>query len=108
MLGLGLATAALAFAAIAASTGFAGNSSSAAEYQYGGKITVCHHTHSKKHPTVTIRISANAWKAHRRHGDTQGACGTATNSSPSAKQSKATREQHGKANGKANGKAHRK
>ena len=47
-------------------------SSSAAARQY--KITICHHTHSKKHPTVTIRISNKAWPAHQKHGDTQGAC----------------------------------
>jgi hypothetical protein len=47
-----------------------GQSPSAAQYQ----ITICHHTHSKKHPMVTISISNNAWKAHQRHGDTLGAC----------------------------------
>ena len=38
------------------------------------KIMVCHKTHSKKHPQVTITISQSAWKAHLRHGDTLGAC----------------------------------
>ena len=52
-------------------TGFAQSSAPAAS-QY--KITICHHTHSKKHPTVTIRISIRAWPAHQRHGDTMGAC----------------------------------
>jgi hypothetical protein len=47
-----------------------GQSPSAAQY----KITICHHTHSKKHPMVTISISNRAWKAHQRHGDTLGAC----------------------------------
>ena len=58
-------------AALGAST--SGQSASAAQY----KITICHHTHSKKHPTVTIRISNKAWPAHQRHGDTMGACATA-------------------------------
>src|SRR4051812_43366594 len=58
-------------AALGAST--AGQSASAAQY----KITICHHTHSKKHPTVTIRISNKAWPAHQRHGDTLGPCATA-------------------------------
>lgn len=49
-----------------------GQSSSAAEYQY--KITICHHTHSKKHPMHTISVSVNAWPAHQKHGDTLGAC----------------------------------
>jgi hypothetical protein len=52
-------------------TGLA-QSSSAAQYQY--KITICHHTHSKKHPTVTIRVSVRAWPAHQKHGDTLGPC----------------------------------
>jgi hypothetical protein len=53
--------------------GPSGQTPSAAQY----KITICHHTHSKKHPTVTIRISNKAWPAHQRHGDTMGACTTA-------------------------------
>lgn len=53
--------------------GFAQGLPSASQYQYG-KITICHHTHSAKHPTVTITISMSAWRAHQRHGDTQGAC----------------------------------
>jgi hypothetical protein len=51
--------------------GFA-KSSSAAQYQY--KIKICHHTGSKKHPTVTISVSSSAWKAHQKHHDTLGAC----------------------------------
>src|SRR3954452_23415214 len=50
--------------------GTAGQTASAAQY----KITICHHTHSKKHPMVTIRVSNKAWPAHQRHGDTMGAC----------------------------------
>jgi hypothetical protein len=50
--------------------GTSGQTASAAQY----KITICHHTHSKKHPMVTIRISNKAWPAHQRHGDTMGAC----------------------------------
>ena len=45
------------------------------------KITICHHARTKsgnvKH--VTIRISRNAWNAHRKHGDTLGSCSTAAN-----------------------------
>jgi hypothetical protein len=52
-------------------TGFAKNSS-AAQYQY--KLTICHHTGSKKHPMHTISVSNRAWPAHQRHGDTMGAC----------------------------------
>jgi hypothetical protein len=42
-----------------------------------GKIVVCHRTLSNKRPTVTIRVSARAWKAHQAHGDTRGACNQA-------------------------------
>ena len=51
------------------------NAPSAAQYQY--KVTVCHYTHSKKHPWVTIRIASSAWKAHKSHGDLLGPCSTA-------------------------------
>jgi len=41
---------------------------SAAQYQY--KVTICHHTGSKKHPWHAIRISNRAVAAHLvRHGD---------------------------------------
>jgi hypothetical protein len=41
----------------------------AAASQYPKKVTVCHRTHSKKHPWVKIRISTRALKAHLKHGD---------------------------------------
>jgi hypothetical protein len=50
----------------------------AASDQYPKKVTICHHTHSKKNPFVTIRVSRNALKAHFRHGDTIGPCSAAT------------------------------
>ena len=37
-----------------------GATPSAAEYQY--KLTVCHFTHSKKHPWVKLRVSAASWR----------------------------------------------
>ena len=40
----------------------------AAASQYPKKVTVCHRTHSKKHPWVKISISTHALKAHLRHG----------------------------------------
>jgi hypothetical protein len=44
------------------------------------KITICHHAASKagKVKHVTIKISNSAWPAHKRHGDSLGAC-TAAN-----------------------------
>jgi hypothetical protein len=70
---------ALAFAALT-SVGAAVSPSGtpAATDQYPKKVTICHHTHSKKNPFVTIRVSRNALKAHLRHGDTIGPCSAAT------------------------------
>ena len=65
--------------AVFSGAGFA--SSSAAQYQY--KVTICHHTSSATHPFVTIRIASAAWKAHRRHHDTLGACPATTPASAS-------------------------
>jgi hypothetical protein len=80
--------------AVFGGTGLA-KSSSAAQYQY--KITICHHTHSKKHPAVTIRVSVRAWPAHQRHGDTMGAC------SGSGAASHGQSGNHGHGNGHGNG-----
>ncbi len=74
--------AAAAAVAVVASTAFAllggvGLAQSAiglAQYQYGKKVTICHK--GKK----AISVSVRAWPAHKRHGDTEGACvGTAEN-----------------------------
>src|SRR5438046_10038761 len=40
----------------------------AAAGQYPKKVTVCHRTHSKKHPWVKIRISRHALPARLCHG----------------------------------------
>jgi len=56
--------------------------SAASQYEYSGssqyqyKVTLCHHTHSKKHPWHQISVGAPAVKAHLKHGDTLGACPT--------------------------------
>jgi hypothetical protein len=42
--------------------------------QYPKKVTICHRTHSKKNPFVTITVSRNALPAHLGHGDTTGPC----------------------------------
>jgi hypothetical protein len=62
-----VAGAALASAALAGLGAL--NLGPAAASQYPKKVTVCHRTHSKKHPWVKIRISTRALKAHLRHGD---------------------------------------
>jgi hypothetical protein len=43
------------------------------------KITICHHVfRAKSTKHVTIRISRGVWPAHQRHGDSIGACNTAS------------------------------
>ena len=61
-----------AFAAMGG-VGMAGGVASLSQYGYGQyghgkKVTICHK--GKR----TIRVSVNAWPAHKRHGDVEGAC----------------------------------
>jgi hypothetical protein len=63
---------------------------SAAQYQY--KVTICHRTHSKKHPFQQIRISNRAVKAHLKHGDTFPPCPTTLQAT---KKHGKSSEQHG-------------
>ena len=90
LLGVAVVTISIALAVALAGLSFAaGGSPTAAKNparaQYGQpKVTICHHTHSKKHPSHTIRVGAPAVKAHLKHGDTLGPCPTVaptTNSS---------------------------
>jgi hypothetical protein len=76
---LGLAVVALALVATfaLAGFGFAGTSPSAAQYQYGKTVAICHKTKSKKHPWVNLRINIRSWPGHLQHGDTFGACSQA-------------------------------
>jgi hypothetical protein len=85
----------LAFAAIGG-TGLAGGLAKPAksqygpgQYQYGAKVTICHHANSNK--TVTIRVSINGWlNGHQKHGDTLGPCAAgATNAAKAEKVAKA-------------------
>ena len=74
-----LAVAALAYAGGVAPTGRSGPAS--ADQSQPRRITICHHARWRNGATrhVTIRISERAWRAHRRHGDTLGACSSARN-----------------------------
>jgi hypothetical protein len=49
-------------------------SSSAAEYEYGGKVTICHRTGSPKNPLVTLSVNASALDTYLARGDTLGPC----------------------------------
>jgi hypothetical protein len=73
-IGLTFVVLTMVVASVLAGLGFASNSPSAAQYQYGKKIAICHYTGSKKHPWVTLRIDIHAWPAHLQHGDKLGVC----------------------------------
>jgi hypothetical protein len=78
------------------------------------KVTICHHTGSKKHPFHPITVDEHALAAHTGHGDTVGPCPTATASTaPGAKHkqkhpsrnkrgaSRSQRSEHGASKGKS-------
>ena len=60
---------------LAAFGGFGtGVQSASAEYQYEGKVTICHRTSSGKKPGQTITVPENTVDSHLAHGDTIGPC----------------------------------
>src|SRR5262249_27384474 len=63
------------------------------------KVTICHRTHSKKHPFVTITISISAVPAHMRHGDKMGACPTVTTTTSSTTTTTSGSHGHGHGHG---------
>jgi hypothetical protein len=70
------------FGGTALANGFAalaqyGHGPGSSQYQYNnGKVVICHATHSKKNPFVTIVVSAQGAANHLKHhsGDKRGAC----------------------------------
>jgi hypothetical protein len=68
----------------------------AAASQYPKKVTICHHTHSKKNPFVTITVSRNALPAHLGHGDTTGPCPASKGKKAKASHQKGAHAKKGK------------
>jgi hypothetical protein len=97
-LGTAISVALLVPLAVFGGTGFAqGTSAAAGQY----KITICHHTKSKKHPFHTIKISIKAWPAHERHGDTMGACPAAATKASKSHKAKKNSKSQSKSKGKS-------
>jgi hypothetical protein len=94
----------------AAASEYGGSGSS--QYQY--RVTICHHTGSKKHAAHTITVAAPAVKAHLRHGDHLGPCTATETPKPKKHHTETTtpaaptthHEDHG--NGGDHGKGHHK
>jgi hypothetical protein len=73
-----LATSLLAAFAALGSVGAAQSTISAAQYQYGKKVTICH-------KGKTISVGKAAEPAHVRHGDSVGTCAAAAAKAKAAK-----------------------
>lgn len=74
-IGVAFVASAMVVASALAGLGFASSAPSAAQYQYGKRVAICHYTGSKRNPWVTIQINLHAWPAHLQHGDSLGPCG---------------------------------
>src|SRR4029453_11660374 len=73
-----------ALASVGAAVSPKRTSAATAEYQ-PHKVMLCHHTHSKKNPSVTIIVAKKALPAHMRHGDTVGPCPQVASTEQTAK-----------------------
>ena len=90
MIAAGAAAVAALFAFAALGGVGVGQSAIGAAQYKAAKVTICHKAGSSG-KRVTISVSANAWPAHQRHGDTLGACSQS-----------ATQSSKGKGKGKGN------
>jgi hypothetical protein len=90
MIAAGAAAVAALFAFAALGGVGVGQSAIGAAQYKAAKVTICHKA-GPNGKRVTISVSANAWPAHQRHGDTLGACSQS-----------ATQSSNGKGKGKGN------
>jgi hypothetical protein len=91
MIAAGAAAVAALFAFAALGGVGVGQSAIGAAQYKAPKVTICHKAGPNKR--VTLSVSANAWPAHQRHGDTLGACS----------QQSSTQGSKGKGKGKGKG-----
>jgi hypothetical protein len=90
MIAAGAAAVAALFAFAALGGVGVGQSAIGAAQYKAAKVTICHKA-GPNGKRVTISVSANAWPAHQRHGDTLGACSQS-----------GTQSSNGKGKGKGN------
>jgi hypothetical protein len=99
------------FGGTALANGFAalaqyGHGPGSSQYQYGGgKVVICHATHSKTNPFVTIVVSAQGAANHLKHhsGDSRGACASTHKTTTTTT---TTTTSHGKGKGNEKEKEH--
>jgi hypothetical protein len=99
MIAAGAAAVAALFAFAALGGVGVGQSAIGAAQYKASKVTICHKA-GPNGKRVTLSISANAWPAHQRHGDTLGACTqSATQSSQGKGKGKGNKQNGNKQNG---------
>ena len=90
--------------ALARSTSPDRQQSGSAQYQY--KVTICHHTHSAKHPWVKIRVGAPGARAHLKHHNGDFIVTASAPCPPTTAATAPTTKHHGNGKGNGNGNGH--